>query len=186
MAYPHAHSGPTGGAVRLPRNRRWRDLGLAASLAVLMVATLGCVSTNASPAQSPPPIISSVDPIVAKVKLTKDAAFSKIVRFLAIKGITPSVSDKETAVITASGATIRGKIIDSSTRSNQSIDCRYVLSISVDATSEDDAVVEVRLSGEMTQMRYKHFLIIPIFAVKTQVACHSTGVLEKELFDYLR
>ncbi len=120
------------------------------------------------------------------LKLSKDAAWAKVTKFVALKGMTTSVADKESGVITASGTTIKGQIIDCDTKGGAFDKCEYKLSISVDSFAESASVVSVRLSGEVTQSLRKHVGPVPTSTVKTAIACFSNGSFEKELFEYLK
>jgi hypothetical protein len=150
------------------------------AILMLVAVSTGCRSGNAATLHEPQ-YVSSVNLTVAK-----DVAWGKVTRFLALRNIVPTSSDKENGIVTASGNTIKGQIVDCPTSAGAFIDCHYTLSISLEPLAEGATVVAVRLNGDVTQVRRHHVLWIPTSAVKTLVACTSNGKFEQELFAYLQ
>lgn len=94
--------------------------------------------------------------------------------------------DEKNGVIVATGTTFKGDILDCAERGGLFENCHYNLSVSLESEGEDKSVVSVRLEGNVTQKRRKHFLIIPLWLESRQVVCGSTGRLEHELFAHLQ
>ena len=146
---------------------------------VLAVLLVSCAREQRGLVPEKPSITNSMN-----LNQPPEAVWSKIMQFLALKSISPTVMDKGNGNIFASGPSKPGGIIDCSENKGKLADFQYKLSISVDKTGTGTRVT-VMLSGEANILRRRHFLFFRTSTVKTSVSCKSTGILENELFSFL-
>jgi hypothetical protein len=139
------------------------------------------VCSQAEKAAAAPPAVLSTQNIPDPI----EKVWPKVMQFLALKSIVPSMADKTAGIINASGPINSKTNVDCSRNKGKLGDFRYNLAISLNKVSDSETSLTVMLNGEANNIRRRHFLVIPTTTVKTPVPCTSTGLLEKELFQYL-
>ncbi len=139
----------------------------------------GAVQTENGPA---PESVSSTNAM--NLDQSPEKIWPKIIKFLALKSITPTVMEKDSGIIIATGRSDPGGIINCKGSKGRLVNYQYKLSISLDKLSTGTRIT-VMLSGEADSLRRRHLLFIPTSTVKNAVSCTSAGILEKELFSFL-
>jgi hypothetical protein len=150
---------------------------------VLILAA--CLMAHSVFAQTEKPSASVVVPSSQNIPEPIEKVWPKVMQFLALKSIVPAVADRTAGIINASGPVSSKTNVDCSQNKGKLGDFRYNLAISFNKVSDSETSLTVMLNGEANNIRRRHFLVFPTTTVKTAVACTSTGVLEKELFQYL-
>jgi hypothetical protein len=137
------------------------------------------LSAIPSHSDEPPPPVTS-----AQFDQSVDQLWPKIVRFLAMRSVTPTKLDKVSGMVTASGISLGPN--DLKCQSTRVLgDAAYSLSIALDRQDASKTGVTVFLTGSADLIRNRHFLMFKTSRVKTPIACFSTGTFERALFEYL-
>jgi hypothetical protein len=131
------------------------------------------------------PVMAQDTPTTRAFKANPDEAWSRVVRYLAVAGVTPSALDREGHTLMAEGTAEEGKWTDCPHARGVLRSLTYKVSVVVDKTPDGGSAVTVLMSGDGEAAKRRRFLVIPMGIRKTPLTCPSTGAFEKGLFTYL-
>jgi hypothetical protein len=143
--------------------------------------------------QSSPPVSSVVAPAptaLQVIELSRDATWSRLLNCLPDLGIQLDVINQNDGVILASGPAVKGEFVDSAARldgeDDYFEDCQYTLCIVLESRDERNSVISVRLGGTVVMHVRQYLFYLPLWYVRQEVVCDSTGKLEAYLLWCLR